>query len=368
MTTLYMCIIICFVSINLGIDSPDFEKAFEEFKANFTKQWTQQTLKYDGPDTKVILTISNKVFHTSTNVLFNPKHGITFFIHEFLGTDKNSINHDSNCNAKTNEPDNDSNTLFKMDQAINDQMNRIHNEKKDKAIQLYFDRNPELFHYILDYLRGYPIEYDLYVLDVRILEKLLSDAKYFGLDELQNIVTNALHSRFNPYLCASSSLMQVLDAGRTLKRITGGLHISCSVYGKLETGTRYVEYDIMTHGNRYQMIGVTEADLFKSGPYPGHANVKGISLYGNNGHIYRNGGAEGWCSSFHHGDRVGVLVEITDDKKSAKITFYLNRKKVKHALDLKQYMNIDNGVLFTVNMHDAGEEVQIIQNPMLPDP
>eukprot|EP01084_Bolivina_argentea_P030559 56605_1 len=273
MTTLYMWIIICFISVNLGMDSPDFEKAFEEFKANFTKQWTQQTLKYDGPDTKVILTISNKVFHTSTNVLLNSKHGNTFFIHEFLGMDKHSIN----CDQNKNDKHLDEGDLFKMDEAIKNKMDVIY-QQTDKVIELYFDRDPKLFAHILNYLRGYQMTHHIYDLGVRKLEKLLSDAQYYGIIDLEEMVTNALYSRFNPYLCAPSSVLTLSDADKILTRTSGGYHYTCSVYGILYTGTRYVEFEIITHGEKRQMIGVTQANNFKSGLYPGHARVKGISL------------------------------------------------------------------------------------------
>ena len=139
------------------------------------------------------------------------------------------------------------------------------------------------------------------------------------------------------------------------------------MYGVLHTGTRYVEYDIVTHGNRRQMIGVAEAKKFRSGPYPGNARVKGISLYGENGHIYRNGGSEGWSGSLHHGDRGGVLVDISEDKRDAKIAWFLNGNRVKRTLNLKDYMNVNDGIVFTVTMHDNAEEIQIVLDPAIPD-
>ena len=111
------------------IDSPDYDKAskkaWTEFEKYFKDQWMHQTLKYDGPDVKVQLTISDKIFLTSTHVLFNKKHGMTLFIHEFLGTDKKSINYE--CNAKDNDKDSssDDGTLFQFDEAVQDKMDKI---------------------------------------------------------------------------------------------------------------------------------------------------------------------------------------------------------------------------------------------------
>eukprot|EP01083_Nonionella_stella_P312811 1120302_1 len=369
---LFISVVLSFaIGIRLGIETRDFENAYAkasaEFEKYFKEQWMEQTLKYEGHDIKVQLTISDQVFQTSANVLFHQKHGVTLFIHEFLGTDKNSINYECNGQEDDVRLNADQGKVFKFDEAIHNKMDAVC-KRTDKTIELYFDRDPHLFSYILNYLRGYPIQSELFELNVRWLEKLLADAKYFKLTDLHTLVKDTLHSRFNPYLCTPPPSAEITDSGRTWRRIIGGNHRTCSVYGVLKTGRRYVEFDChcVTHGNRYFMIGVTEAGHFKSGTYPGHPNTKGISLYGNNGHLYRNGGKEGWSPSFHHGDRVGVLVDINEDKKDAKIIWYINGKKIKHALDLAQYMNIDNGVLFTVNMQHANEQVQIIQYPEMP--
>ena len=369
MLVILFSVVSILISSCLSIDSANYNNAYQkasaEFEKYFKEQWMQQTLKYEGPDIKVKLTISDKIFWTSTHVLFDKRHGVTLFIHEFLGTDKNSINHE--CKAKDDEGSkSEEGTLFKFEEAVKDKMDEIYRKKDDKIVELYFDRNPELFGYILDYMRRYPMKSELYDLNVQKLEKLSADTKYFSIPDFEDLIQQTLYSRFNEYLCAPPSIALIKDSGRTLQKIKGGLHQGCSVYGVLYTGRRYVEFHITTHDNRYQMIGVTEPDRFISGPYPGHANIKGISLYGANGHLYRNGGSEGWSPSFHYGDRVGVLVDISEDKRDAKISWYINGKKIKQAKDLRQYMNIDNGVLFTVTMHDANEEVQIIQYPEMP--
>merc|ERR550525_519680 len=108
------------------------------------------------------------------------------------------------------------------------------------------------------------------------------------------------------------------------------------------------------------MIGVAEYENFKSGPYPGHPKVKGISLYGANGHLYRNGGNQGFVNAFHYGDRIGLLVDISGDKRSATLTYVIDGAKVQSqgALNLRSYMNIEDGIVFTVGLHDVGDEVR----------
>ena len=293
-----------------------------------------------GSDYIIKLIISNKIFHSSAHVLFNKTQKQTLFIREFLSPDKSSINYE------------------------------VDTKLKDGIIQLYFDRDPEMFPYILNFLRGYPMDSDLYELSVGKLEKLRSDAVYFGLNDLEKLLTDTLHSRFNHHLCSTPSRMLVSDNGVRVKKIDESKHVSCSVYGVLNVGMRYVEFDINADGTATHMIGVTEGNNFKSGSYPGHPNTKGISLYGANGHIYRNGGHQAWSTSpFTNGDRVGILVDIwydQENKMTAKISWYINGKKIGNTLDLTQYMNMDNGVIFVVNMYTMNEEVQIVQNPVMP--
>merc|ERR1712083_953260 len=127
------------------------------------------------------------------------------------------------------------------------------------------------------------------------------------------------------------------------------------------------ELDIATKGDYNMMIGVAEYNLgnLKSGPYPGHASFPGISLYGSNGKVYRNGAHQTWGSAFSYGDRIGVLVEICDDLTYATITFFNDGEKIESSLDLKDYMSVDGGIVFTVTLEDEGDELRIIQDPIV---
>jgi len=241
-------------------------------------------------------------------------------------------------------------------------------DNEDLSIEQFVNIDPDRFPVVSRYLRGYPIKNDLWNMAVPDLEDLLVNAHNFEMAELETVADDALLHRFNPFLCGSPSLLSLEDSGKGLKRLStySSLHISCSVYGVLKSGTRYMEYDIVTQGNRYIMIGVAEADGFRSGPFPGASSVPGISYYGANGKIYRNGGNQDFGSSFSYGDRFGVLVEIADDQIYATITFYRNGEKIANSLDLKDYMSIDEGIVFTVNLYSAHDEVRIIQDPSVP--
>eukprot|EP00483_Globobulimina_turgida_P003620 UN03626 len=114
------------------------------------------------------------------------------------------------------------------------------------------------------------------------------------------------------------------------------------------------------------MIGVTESKPFKHGPYPGHARVSGCSLYGANGHLYRSGGNEAWSAAWTYGDRIGVLVKLNKDDNTATVAFHQNGQRVKNVLNLATYMNVGNGVLFIANLYSANDQVQIVENPIVP--
>lgn len=114
---------------------PDFEAAFEEFKAQFTEQWKQETLKYDGPNIRISLTISDQIFETSSSVLFDRKHGVTLFLQEFLTVDENSINFVS-CNQDAqNDDDSEEGNLFKINEAFTKKMDHLHHQNGTRSVR-----------------------------------------------------------------------------------------------------------------------------------------------------------------------------------------------------------------------------------------
>ena len=248
--------------------------------------------------------------------------------------------------------------------------NQTGNLATDQFSCQFFDTFDQTrFPFITDYLRGYPVQYDLLEMNMVELERLLVDVKKFKLGALESMVDDALHHRFNPYMCAASSMLNLAENGKSVQRIgPDGYRKPCAVNGVLYSGTRYMEFDIVTKNQFYFMIGVTEYNRgnIRTGQYPGHRDYPGISYHGVNGQVYGNGGGQAFGPALNHGDKVGVFVDICEDATCAAVTFFVNGEKIDTALDLSDYMNIDGGVVFVVSLYETGDEIQIVQHPNVP--
>ncbi len=288
--------------------------------------------KYNaGGNNKVKLIISDKEFMTNAKTLSNEKHGNTLFVQSLA------------------------------------QVKEGGDDKDDAVIELYFDRDPDLFIHILNYLRGYDLNSQLRRLKVYELEKLRDDAIYFKIKGFEELIKTALYGRFDPNL--GSPLIELLQNSTVIKRsgTNNSLWQSTAIYGTLSgTGSRYVEINIATQFDRYIMFGVTEADPFRIARYPGNSDVSGCSYYCYNGQLYRSNGNEAWGASSGYGDRVGALVKLNKESNMATIAFYKNGQLLKKEINLKNYMNVDKGVVFVVSLHNVDYQVQLVQNPIFP--
>eukprot|EP01084_Bolivina_argentea_P266277 451589_1 len=299
-------------------------------------------MQYKGKNTKVKLIISNKQFITNTDFLFAKQHGNTLFIQTFLNKDQ-------------------------AQEGINDVDKSGKSQAKQSLIHLEFQRNPDLFQYIIDYLSGYNLQHQLQELTVIQLEKLQNDASYYQIDPFYNIVTSALHCRFNPYL--GSALIELKKNSTVAIRssINSDVWQSNAIYGILTgTATRYVEVYTPTAISRNFFLGVTEADSFKVGEYPGYNTVAGCGYHFNDGSLYRSGSYESWGSAVYHYERLGVMVKLNKESNMATIGFYKNGKLINKEMNLKNYMNVDKGVVFAVSIYSATDHIQLVQNPVIP--
>eukprot|EP00483_Globobulimina_turgida_P012301 UN12323 len=113
------------------------------------------------------------------------------------------------------------------------------------------------------------------------------------------------------------------------------------------------------------MLGVTEARPFKIGSYAG-GTMSGCSYYGNNGYMYRSGSFQAWGKALCSGDRIGALVKLSKESNVATISFYQNGVLQKEEANLKNYMDVDKGVVFVVGLYTANDRVQLVQNPVFP--
>ena len=288
--------------------------------------------KYNvSANNRVKLIISDKEFMTNSKTLSNQQHG---------------------------------NTLFR--QSLSQANNDGGDDNKTDIVELYYDRNPNLFSYIIDYLRGYDLKSKLCTLKIFELEKLRDDAVYFKIKGFEELLTSILYARFDPNL--GSPLIELSRNGTVAKRlnINGDVVQGTAVYGVLSgTASRYVEISIASNLSRNVNLGVTEANAFRVHSYPGGENYVGCSYYCLNGKLYRSGGSESWGAS-SRGDKIGALVKLNKESKMATIAFYKNGKLLKKEINLKSYMNPDKGVVFVITMYNANEYVQLVQNPVSP--
>ena len=286
---------------------------------------------------RVKLIISDSEFITNTKTLSNQQHGNTLF-HRSL----------SHMNSQNEGNNND--------------------EKNNKMIEMYFDRDPELFIYILNYLRGYNLKNKLHELTQNQLEKLKDDTIFYKISRFQDMIIKTLYGRFNPYLC--SPLMECKQNCRTIIRSGGPNNWNgcVSVYGILKgTGSRYVEVNYVNSVNGYMKLGVTEATSFKTSSFPGWTkNYPGCIYHFSDGALYRNAAREEFGEALDGGDRIGILVKLNEESNMATIGFYKNGKLMREERNLRNYMNVSKGVLFVVALYNIGDQLQLVQNPQYP--
>ncbi len=262
------------------------QKQMQELQSKLTLAMEEQ--KYNATaNNKVKLIISDKEFITNSRTLSKEQHGNTLFTQALAQVDEEG------------------------------------DDKDDGIIELCFDRNPDLFVYMLDYLRGYDLKPKLRQLKVYELETLRDDAIFYKIKGFQELIETELYGRFNPYL--RSPLIEVKQNSRVATRSSKNVEHwhSAAICGTL-TGTtsRYVEINIVTAISQYIMLGVTEADPFRISTYPGGTNFPGCSYHCYSGYLQRSNGSEPWGATSNNGDRVGALVKLNKESNMATIAFY----------------------------------------------
>ena len=201
-------------------------------------------------------------------------------------------------------------------------------------------------------------------LSITQLQLLLDDAIYYKIKGLIELINDRIHKRFDPRYC--TPVISITGNGTVAFRenVNASLYQSCGVYGILRKGKRYVEFQIISKGSRTIMFGVTEGDNYSFAPYPGYPpRCPGVSYYAANGNLYRAGSDEAWGAGLSYGDKCGILVNISEATNTATVAFYVNGRLVKQAKNLKDYMDISNGVVFVANLYSHTEQVVIVQSP-----
>lgn len=279
---------------------------------------------------KVKLVISDKEFITNSNTLSDQTHGNTLF----------------------------NQSLSQINQTMDNQDN-----KTNPIIELYFDRNPDLFIFILDYLRGYQLKSKLHQLQISELEKLRDDAIYFKMNGFQQLIASILHTRINPQI--THPLIKLTHNSTIAKRCNENNNqwTSTAVYGTVsDTGSRYVEIIIATNLNKNILLGVTEADPVRIASYVGAATFPGCGYECSTGYIYNKGANQAWGAKIGFGDRLGAFVKVNKESNMATIAFYKNGGLLNKEMNLKNYTDVDKGVVFVVSLYDGLDQVQIVQD------
>eukprot|EP01084_Bolivina_argentea_P297092 511757_1 len=300
--------------------------------------------KFVKMNTRIKLIISSKEFVSNAYTLFNKKHGNTLFIQAF-----DKYNQDE---LKIQEGQHDDKHLSQANIS--------------KITELYFDRNPDLFQYIIDYMRDYNIQHSLRELTVIQLEKLQDDALYFQINTFYAMIRNILRCRFNKYSC--SPLIQLSSMSTVAERLekhddNWQCIALCDVLS--ETECRYNEFNIVEQGEGHIMIGVTDPKSFRLNDYAG-GTMPGCSIYTLDGNLYSNKSNKEWGENILTGDTIGVLLENNKIHNTATVAFYINGKLQNEKIDLKQLMDVDKGIIIVVAMYTANDIVHLSQNVIAP--
>eukprot|EP01083_Nonionella_stella_P191895 709883_1 len=303
-----------------------------------TEEEAKTEFQYKGPNMKIKLIIGNKEFLSDAHTLYNKQYGNTLFY-------QHNVRQKQNIEGSKPQPGSD---------------------KHEK--ELFFARDPKLFPHIIDYLSGYYLRNTLRNLPVIDLERLQSDAQYFQVKPLYDLITSSLNLRYNPYM--KSPLLELNEDQTCVIRTAQqpGLDQCVAVYGVMQGNCkRYIDFTVLSHGDLYVKLGVAEAKPFRITRFPGRAEYPGCSFYGSTGVVYRKGGTEALGGGkWKFGDRIGIGVELNAEQDAASVGFYINGTLMKNKFDLKQYMDVKKGVVFVTSLYTANDCVCINQDPVLP--
>jgi len=252
-------------------------------------------------------------------------------------------------------------------------LNHLDQQHHDFNNSVTIDRNPKHFEFILDFLRhrpdlptADPISCSLLIMalqsfNVRELLEILLEAKYYEISSLSSLVHLQLWCRFNTMAAHHSLQFNALSTTVKRSAMMAGQQTSATLCGSSEEQCpRYVEIQVNISPTANVMFGV----MPKGGPlipYPGCPSVNGLSYYGTNGQTYRGGTPSGFGPAYGIGDRVGLGLVQHEGKLA--VYYYKNGQRVGARIDIPDEWL---PVVVVVNLHTAGEEVEILQAPKIP--
>jgi len=184
-----------------------------------------------------------------------------------------------------------------------------------------------------------------FVIDLKC-EPLQPGAKLDFLKTLDRFSSHASHCHPN---------IRVFLNGYGVTKVSGGAeHDSVSTGVPYSNGIHHFVIKIIKCANNYCMVGVQET-LAALSPFPGHASIPGVSLYGHNGFCYVGGSYPDYSlGGFGPGDYVGLTLNMRANPKT--VTFSINgREGLPKTLTGATYY-------FIVNVHTAGDSVKLCNN------
>lgn len=132
-----------------------------------------------------------------------------------------------------------------------------------------------------------------------------------------------------------------------------GLHASVTTGVEFTAGQHYLEWRLLRCLNNACMLGVAEYPLQVFTPYPGSAALtSGRSLYGHNGHLYRDGAnAPYGLGVFGPGEYVGVLL----DMDARTVAFSINGR-----LGDSLPLSGKGGHCFVATLYTQGDAIELL--------
>jgi hypothetical protein len=133
-----------------------------------------------------------------------------------------------------------------------------------------------------------------------------------------------------------------------------GVHASVTTRVEFTAGQHYLEWRLLRCLNNYCMLGVAEYPLQVFTPYPGAGGplTSGRSLYGANGHCYRDGAnAPYGLGVFGPGEYVGVLL----DMDARTVAFSINGR-----LGDSLPLSGKGGHCFVATLYTQGDAIELL--------
>jgi len=175
----------------------------------------------------------------------------------------------------------------------------------------FIDRGPRVFDYIIDYLRGEPLELGLISKEKKAT--LLREAKFYQLYQLVDILEPPIVK--GNWELKPSPYGDLSDDNMTFTKLRGRTDWDCNVLGSIGWSSGIHEWSVILGKNcRDEMIGIATNN---TNPTALNYSSIGYYIYTNNGSLYGQNGVSG--TAYHHNrlhENQRISVKLDMDAKS----------------------------------------------------